>query len=172
MKNRASPLQARILFLITLVGAAFVSLPSTQAATITVTNTNDSGTGSFSWALFVARDGDRIGFAIAGRILVPFGLVVDNDVTISGPGAHALALDAERYVQDSRPILSVFGSHVHISGLTIANGSRFCRAGGGIYVGPDTELTLTNCVSATTSQRMAAGSTSPVQLTTMDMGGS
>ena len=44
-----------------------VALP-VQAATITVTNTNDSGPGSLRQALTIANDGDTIGFAVTGTI--------------------------------------------------------------------------------------------------------
>lgn len=39
-----------------------------EAATIIVTNTNDSGPGSLRQALAVAHDGDRITFAVSGTI--------------------------------------------------------------------------------------------------------
>ena len=39
-----------------------------HAATIIVTNTNDSGPGSLRQALAVANDGDRIIFAVTGTI--------------------------------------------------------------------------------------------------------
>ena len=44
-----------------------VALPM-HAATIIVTNTNDSGPGSLRQALAVAHDGDRITFAVSGAI--------------------------------------------------------------------------------------------------------
>ena len=90
-----------------------------EAATITVTNTNDSGPGSLRQALAVAHDGDRITFAVSGTItLTSGGLLVTKNVTISGPGANQLAVNGNQ-------ALFVFGVFpqrtVSISGLSIRN---------------------------------------------------
>jgi predicted outer membrane repeat protein len=94
-----------------------VALP-VHAATITVTNTNDSGAGSLRQALAVAHDGDRITFAVSGTITLTSGaLVVTKSVTISGPGADQLSIAG---VQGQ----SVFfvAAIATISGLTVRNG--------------------------------------------------
>ena len=62
-----------------------------ESATSTVTNTNDSGAGSLRQALADANDGDTIDFNLtypATITLTTGQLVVDNSVTISGPGAN------------------------------------------------------------------------------------
>ena len=65
-----------------------------QATTITVTNTNDSGPGSLRQALANASDGDTINFAVTGTIGLTSGqLLVDKNVTISGPGTAILNVD-------------------------------------------------------------------------------
>ena len=46
---------------------------SVHAATITITNTNDSGPGSLRQALAVAHDGDRITFVVSGVIRLTSG---------------------------------------------------------------------------------------------------
>src|SRR5258708_18020971 len=70
-----------------------VAMPA-HAATIIVTNTNDSGPGSLRQALTIANDGDTIAFAVTGTIvLTSGGLVVDKEVTISGPSADQLSID-------------------------------------------------------------------------------
>src|SRR2546423_12162839 len=51
-----------ILFLITLLCAVLASVENLDAATITVTNTNESGAGSLRQALAEANDGDTINF--------------------------------------------------------------------------------------------------------------
>jgi len=106
---------------------------SAHAATITVTNTNDSGAGSLRQALAVAHDGDSITFAVSGTITLTSGaLVVAKSVTISGPGADQLSIVGI-------PFQTVFAvSAATISGLTIRNGA----------VGIDNfgTLTVRNCV--------------------------
>ena len=62
MKNRTLVLKTRILFLFTLLCVAMASLQIVHAATLTVTNTNDSGVGSLRGALASAVDGDTIDF--------------------------------------------------------------------------------------------------------------
>ena len=91
-----------------------------EAATIIVTNTNDSGSGSLRQALAVAHHGDRITFAVSGTItLTGGGLVVTKNVTISGPGANELSIDGNQapfvFAVDA-------GKAATISGLTIRNG--------------------------------------------------
>src|SRR6476660_6827569 len=110
-----------------------------DAATITVTNTNDSGPGSLRQALVNANDGDTIVFAVTGTIvLTSDGLVIDNDLTISVPGANRISINGNQAGYGC-----VFGiasnNTVTISGLTITNGH--C----GIYSDHAT-LTVTNCV--------------------------
>jgi hypothetical protein len=115
-----------------------VAIPA-HAATITVTNTNDSGLGSLRQALHDANDGDTITFAVTGTIvLTSDGLVIDNDLTISGPGANRLSINGNQAGYGC-----VFGiadnNTVTISGLTITNGH--C----GIFSDHAT-LTVSNCV--------------------------
>jgi hypothetical protein len=63
------------------------------AATITVTNTNDSGPGSLRQALVDTNDGDTINFAVTGGIGLTSGeLVINKNIAISGPGADLLAV--------------------------------------------------------------------------------
>jgi len=107
-----------------------------HAATVTVTNTNDSGAGSLRQALRVANDGDMITFAVTGSIaLTSGGLPVNKNLTISGPGKDQLSVDGNQ-------ALLVFGvfpdKTATISDLTIRNGQT------GIWNEHGT-LTVSNC---------------------------
>ncbi|MBI3851466.1 MAG: CSLREA domain-containing protein [Verrucomicrobia bacterium] len=122
-----------------------------QAATLTVTNLDDSGPGSLRQAIADAAPGDTIDFAtnVTGTITLTSGeLVVTNDLTISGPGATNLTVSGNF---TSRVLLTTNGS-IAISGVTIANGylppnddyldPNF--RGAGIYNA--TTLVISNCV--------------------------
>jgi hypothetical protein len=112
---------------------------ATQAdgAKITVTNTNDSGSGSLRQALSDANDGDTINFAVTGTITLTSGaLLVTKNLTITGPGAHQLSIDGNQ-------ALLVFGivpgKTAVISGLTVRNGQI------GIW-NEGISTTVSNCV--------------------------
>ena len=138
------PMKTPLRFLFTLLCAAIVSLPSVHAATITVTNTADSGVGSLRQALADASDGDTINFAVPTPATITLSsgeLLVAAGVTISGPGANLLTVDANHA---SRVFLISANQPVTISGLTIANGSNGGDTGAGILSGP-TDLTVSNC---------------------------
>jgi len=109
----------RILFASCLSALCLIAL-STQAATITVINTNDSGAGSLRQALADAYNGDTIDFGVTGTITLTTGeLLVDKNVTIEGPGAASLAVNGNA---TSRVFQIGSGKTVTISGLTITNG--------------------------------------------------
>jgi hypothetical protein len=128
---------------------------SARAATITVTNTNDSGAGSLRQALTDALDGDTINFAVTGTIGLTGGeLLVNKSVTISGPGAGSLTVDGNA---NSRVFHIGSDKTVSIFGLTITDGNASGNypddRGAGIYNDHAT-LTLSNC---TISGNSAAG---------------
>ena len=91
----------------------------THAATITVTNTNDSGPGSLRQALTIANDGDTINFAVTGTIMLTSGgLPINKNITISGPGPDQLSIDGNQAIV----VFGVFpGKAATISGLTVRN---------------------------------------------------
>lgn len=97
------------------------------ADVITVTNTNDSGPGSFRQALTNADDADTIVFAVTGTIrLTSGGLLIAKNITISGRGSNQLSIDANQAVL----VFGIFpGKTATISGLTIRN----AEAGAGVW---------------------------------------
>src|SRR5206468_543745 len=107
----------------TRIAAAILVLAVTplRAATITVTNTNDSGPGSLRDALANAANGDVIdASSITGTILLTSGeLLVTNSVNILGPGPDMLMVNGNAasrvFHVDSNTVVS-------ISSLTITNG--------------------------------------------------
>lgn len=116
---------------------------SAQPATLTVTNTNVSGSGSLRQALADANDGDTINFAVTGTIFVTNGeLLVDKSVTISGPSPASLAVDGTNAT--NRVFHIGFGNTVSISGLSIINGNFRSGNGGGI-LNDHATLTLSDC---------------------------
>lgn len=101
----------------------FVVAASTEpahAATRTVGNTNDSGTGSLRQAIADAGTGDTINFTVTGPItLTSSELTINKNLTIAGPGARALTISGN----NQRRVFNVApGAEVGISGLTISNG--------------------------------------------------
>src|SRR4051812_25576385 len=71
------------------------------AATITVTNTNDSGAGSLRDAIGGASPGDMINFSLAypATITLASTLAIGTSLMINGPGAANLAISGNNLVQ-------------------------------------------------------------------------
>src|SRR5262245_54400878 len=142
----------RILFAICL--SAFCLASSTYAATLTVTNTNDSGAGSLRQAIADANDGDTIDFGVTGTITLTTGqLLVDKSISINGPGSDHLTVDGNHasgvfWVQVNS------GGPAAIAGLTITNGSS--NRGGGIS-NVSSVLTVSNCTISGNSAPSAFG---------------
>jgi hypothetical protein len=122
-------------------------------STITVTNDNDSGSGSLRAAIAGVSSGDTIDFAASayGTITLTSGpLEVPNvNLTIQGPGANKLTISGDNTytVLELGMILGGTPSPatMTISGLTIANGNApSFSSGGGIADGVN--LTLSNSV--------------------------
>lgn len=120
MQAKNSRLLARFA---TLMVAIFAT--SIHAATFTVSNTSDSGTGSLRQAITSANGSlgsDTIEFdvGVTGTItLVSVLPPIVDDVSIIGPGADLLTVSGN---QDHRVFQIALGATVSISGLTIADG--------------------------------------------------
>src|SRR5437588_8994631 len=121
--------------------AVLLFAQTTMAHTITVTSTADSGAGTLRDALASAANGDTIDTSsLTGTILLTSGeLLVNNSVTILGPGPANLAVNGNAA---SRVFHIAPSNTVTIASLTITNGSA--DAGGGTYTGPGA-LTVSNC---------------------------
>jgi predicted outer membrane repeat protein len=109
------------------------------AAALSVTNCNDSGAGSLRDAVAGAASGDTVSFSLScSTITLTSGAInIATNLTISGPGASALALSGNNASQ-----VFVVGAGVPsfaISGVTIENGNG---PGGGIYDAGGTDLTV------------------------------
>ncbi|MBI5649977.1 MAG: hypothetical protein HZC40_05935 [Chloroflexi bacterium] len=116
-----------------------------HAATLTVTNANDSGAGSLRQAITNATAGDTIIFDPAltgGTIPLTSGqLAINTRVTIQGLGASVLTV---RGNNASRVFEIGTSGIVTITGLTIADGYVSNLRGGGISNAGT--LTLDDCV--------------------------
>ncbi|MBV8083262.1 MAG: hypothetical protein JO247_00460, partial [Chloroflexi bacterium] len=104
-------------------------------STLTVTNTNDSGTGSLRQAVLDANanPGSTIDFApkLHGTITLTSGeLKITSSVTIDGPGAKDISVSGNNAsgVFEIAEIAAGFG--VSISGLTITQGKAPDQGGG------------------------------------------
>jgi hypothetical protein len=155
MKNRTLSVKARILFLITLVGVAIVTLPGAQAARIIVTSRADSGDGTLRKALAIASDSDIITFSfwVTGTITLTSGeLSVNKSVTINGPGANVLAVDGRHA---SRVFYIAPSKTVSISGLTVRNGRA--GDGAGIYNNHSTVTVNNSTISGNSTATDGSG---------------
>lgn len=118
----------------------FLTSP-TQAATITVTSTADSGAGSLRDAIAAASSGDIINVSVTGTITLTGGrLTIDKSLTITGPGASGLAVSGNNTAQ---VFVINSGATVTISGLTIEDGAATGGVGGG-GISNSGMLTVTN----------------------------
>jgi predicted outer membrane repeat protein len=147
IKRRCSVLIGVLLFATTL---------QTNAATVTVTNTNDSGPGSLRQALADANDGDTINFdpALNGQTitLTSAEVVVDKNITISGPGADLLTVS--RSSQTDFRIFHVMPRHAAtIAGMSITEGRD---TGGGIF-NDGSALIVDSCLLADNTDYTGAG---------------
>ena len=132
-------------YLACLIAALLLNATSARAATITVTNGNDSGAGSLRQAILNALPGDTITFApsVTTVTLTSGELAIDKNLTITGPGANRLTVQVDRSVITARVFhISSSTVTVSISGITISKGNTFFGGGGILSAGV---LTLTGC---------------------------
>jgi hypothetical protein len=113
-------------YLTCVIGALLLSATDMPAATVTVTNGNDSGPGSLRQAIIDASPGDTINFAptLTTVTLTSGELVIDKNLTITGPGANRLTVTTKPPDFVSFRVFNISSSTatVSISGMTISNG--------------------------------------------------
>ena len=129
------------------IAALLLSATATPAATVTVTNGNDSGAGSLRQAIIDGSPNDTINFAprVTTITLTSGELVIDKNLTITGPGANHLTVQVDLTVIRAR-VFNITSStaNVSISGITISNGAAQDGPGGGGILNAGA-LTLTDC---------------------------
>ena len=132
---------------------------SAQAATYTVTNLNDAGTGSLRAAI-TSADADNAGaivFAsgVTGTItlqspLPNVALASTGTMTITGPGAGKLTISGNNQYQ----ILAVATGTLNVSGLSFVDGfvgasngyNNDPGTGGALYIDVGATINVKNCV--------------------------
>jgi len=110
---------------------------------VTVTNTNDSGPGSLRAAIDSAGTGDTIVFSLTYPAVISLttgSLTINTHLTIAGPGASSVTIDASNNTVMERVFTVASGMVVSISGITVTGGrgggtsaGSLENSGGGIF---------------------------------------
>jgi LPXTG-site transpeptidase (sortase) family protein len=126
------------------------------AATLTVTSTTNSGTGSLRSIIASASAGDTINFSVAAgsTITLDSEIVINKKLTITGPGSGSLTISGG----GTNRIFNITGGTVRISGMTLSNGTsqgedavngtpgNVSALGGAVYVGSGSYFTAENVI--------------------------
>jgi len=135
------------------------ALAGAEAATITVTNLNDSGAGSLRQAILDAAPDDAVFVTLAGTINLTSGaLIISKNLVILGPGARTLTIS--RSGSAKFRILHVTSGSLHLDYVTITNGdaSSGAQGGGAILVDAGASLTIDQCaITNNTAGSLAGG---------------
>jgi len=133
--------------------------PAAHASTIwTVESTEDGAPNASNCpgvncrlrdAIMASVSGDTVDFSVTGTITLEGSLVIDNNLSISGPGAGLLTVDGNSL---GRIFTTAGSTVVSISGLTLTHGlvddttTADYLEGGAILVGLNSHLTLAQMV--------------------------
>ncbi len=138
---------------------AMGSPAAASAATEMVTNLNDSGAGSLRALIVAAGSGDTVEFesGVSGTISLTSAIAVEKSLTIVGPGASLLKIDAGHKSRIFETTGAFSSISVSVSGLTLAEGAS-SQLGGAIYFEPSvTPGPASLTVTASTFADNAAG---------------
>ena len=120
----------------TLWGSLAAPQPARASSVYVVNTLSDGNDGecivdcTLREALDVSVSGDTVNFTVAGTITLSLGeLVVDHNLTIAGPGADVLTIDAA----GTSRVLNIGPYNVSLIGLKVKGGTA-SELGGGIYV--------------------------------------
>ncbi len=151
--------------------AILLSAAPLAGKTITVTSAGDTGTGTLRQAILDAAAGDTINFSLPSGttsiILTSDQLLINKNLTITGPGANLLSVVRGR--APFQPffkfrIFEIDSGNVTISGLTISNGipaevnTPIGDSGGGILNQSSGLVTISHCVISGNSSAVNEGS--------------
>ena len=126
------------------------------AATLTVTNLNDSGPGSLRAEIAGANPGDTIIFqpGLTGTItLTSAGLTISQDLTINGPSASMIAVSGN----NSFTVFTINAGTVLISNLTIENGQPGASGGGIVNMAAAILSVINSTISNNTADNKGGG---------------
>lgn len=142
---------------------AFALHTPAHAASLAVMNCDDSGPGSLREAVANAASGDTIdlGGLTCGTIALASGAITTAlvELTVVGPGANALAIDAGGM---DRVFAGGASTWLTIRGLTLRNGrlDQAVAAGGCVYAGAGlflTDVLVTGCTAKASGDARGGG---------------
>jgi surface protein len=144
LTKKISPMKKQFSSFITFIVVCLTTIYS-EAAIITVTNTNNSGAGSLRQAVIDAAAGDEIRFSVAtngNNIVLSSSISFSKNLTITGNGIGNTVVDGGNI---DRIFWITGGVTVNISGLIVQRGrvAQNGGIGGGILCTGN--LNMTNC---------------------------
>jgi hypothetical protein len=133
------------LALLSIMGTRQVS-----AATMTVSNLNDSGPGSLRQAVSDALPGDTIVFAVSGTIVLTTGqITIDKDLTIDASGVQSLTISGDNASRVFLTLATVRIARVTITnGRSLVEGTIFDSCGAGILNHGGTLTVINSTISS------------------------